>query len=228
MLVKMAEQRKREIAHKVRIGDLIRGKQIFQEPIEPTSGGNGQETLRINPRLIHVDLGDKKMVRVNIIANVVEKYESEGDTRFSTLTVDDGSGQIKTRVFGDDLHLFLNIIQGDTILIIGLLRSYNQEVYILPEIIRKQDPRYLLIRKLEIEKSNPKQSNTSERKELKAFRDEIIDRVKQAEAFEGIDKEIIINSMRDCKPTIITQEIQKLLEEGIIYEPKPGRVMYLG
>ena len=27
---------------------------------------------------------------------------------------------------------------------------------------------------------------------------------------------------------IVSQEIKKLLEEGIIYEPKPGRVRYLG
>ena len=224
----MTEQRKREVAHKVRIGDLLRGKQIFQEPLQLNNSGNGQETLRINPRLIHVELGDKKLVRVNIISNVVDKYESEGNTRFSSLTVDDGSGQIKTRAFGEDMHKFLDIIQGDTILIIGLLRSFNQEVYILAEIIKKQDPRYLLIRKLEIDKLNPKQINTTEKRELKAFRDEIIDRVKYAEVHEGIDKDMIINSMKDCKPSIISQEIQKLLEEGIIYEPKPGRVRYLG
>ena len=33
---------------------------------------------------------------------------------------------------------------------------------------------------------------------------------------------------KDSKPEIISQEIKKLLEEGIIYEPKPGRVRYLG
>ena len=32
----------------------------------------------------------------------------------------------------------------------------------------------------------------------------------------------------DAKPDIISQEIQKLLEDGIIYEPKPGTVRYLG
>ena len=34
--------------------------------------------------------------------------------------------------------------------------------------------------------------------------------------------------LKDANPQVISQEIKKLLEEGIIYEPKPGRVRYLG
>ncbi len=30
-----------------------------------------------------------------------------------------------------------------------------------------------------------------------------------------------------AEPALINQEIEKLLEEGIIYEPRPGRVRYL-
>jgi hypothetical protein len=52
--------------------------------------------------------------------------------------------------------------------------------------------------------------------------------IKQAESSEGIDKEEIILSLKDSNPELIHQEINKILEEGIIYEPKPGRVRYLG
>ena len=47
---------------------------------------------------------------------------------------------------------------------------------------------------------------------------------------ESFDKTIlkIILSLKNSQPEIITQELNKLLEEGIIYEPKPGRVRYLG
>jgi DNA-binding transcriptional ArsR family regulator len=34
--------------------------------------------------------------------------------------------------------------------------------------------------------------------------------------------------LKQANPQIISQEIKKLLEEGIIYEPRPGRVRYLG
>jgi RPA family protein len=218
----MPEIRKRETANKLRIGDLLKGQPIYDEtPPEPG-------TQITNPRLLHVSLGDKKIVRVNLISNVIDKFESTGETKFATITVDDGSGQIRGRVFSDDLHKLQDIMQGDTITIIGLIRSYNQEIYILPEIVRKVDPKYLLIRKLELEKEAPKIPTTEEKKQLKSHRDDIIDLVKSNEENEGIDKDEIILKFTDAKPDVLSQEIQKLLEEGIIYEPKPGRVRYLG
>ena len=218
----MPEYRKRETAHKLRIGDLLKGEPIFdQTPPEPG-------TQITNPRLLHVALGNKKVVRVNLIANVIEKFESTGETKFATITVDDGSGQIRARVFSDDLHKLEGITQGDTLIVIGLVRSYNDELYISPDIIRKQDPKYLLIRKLELDKETPKQPTKEEKKELKSHRDDIIDLVKSSEDNEGIDKDEIILKFKNAKPEVLSQEIQKLLEEGIIYEPKPGRVRYLG
>lgn len=211
----MPEQKKRETAHKLRISELLRGSQIFEE-----MGG-------ANKRLKFIELGNKKIVRVNIIANVVDKYESEGERRFASITLDDGSGQIRARVFADDIAKFSNLSQGDTLLIIGVLRSYNQELYILPEIIKKQEPKYLLIRKLEIEKSYPAMPTSIEKKGIKALRDEVINIIRESEAREGIDKEEIIMKLKS-PPQLISQEIQKLLEEGIAYEPRPGRVRYLG
>lgn len=210
------EFRKRETAYKIRIGDLLRANQIFEE------------SEAQNKRLQFVELGDKKILRINIIANIVDKYNSEGESKFATVTIDDGSGQIRGRVFGEEINKFENLNQGDTVIIIGLLRSYNQELYIMPEIIKKQDPKYLLVRKLELEKEIPKPVTPEQKQEVKALRDEIIDKIKAAESNEGIDKEEIIMSLKSSNPQVITQEISKLLEEGIIYEPKPGRVRYLG
>lgn len=218
----MLESKKRETAHKIRIGDLLRGNKIFDQSY------TDKNTQVINPRLIYVDLGNDKIVRVNIIANVVDKFESERETKFATITLDDGSGQIKSRVFGEDINKFKEIVQGDTVLVIGLLRSYNQELYIIPEIIKRQDPKYLLIRKLEIEKSHGRPLTNEQKKEIRAVREDVIDIIKISEQQEGIDKEDIIMKFKDIKPNLITQEIQKLLEEGIIYEPRPGRVRYLG
>jgi len=211
----MPQLRKREIAHKLRIGDLLRGNQVFEE----------SESL--NKMLRFVGLGEKKIVRVNIIANVIDKFESEGETKFASITLDDGSGQIRARLFGNDISKFRDITQGDTLIIIGMLRSYNQELYILPEIIKKQDPKYLLVRKLEIDRSFPQQPTIEQKKEIKAYRDEIIEMIKNSEQYEGIDKDEIITKLK-AQPNLVTQEIQKLLEEGIIYEPRPGRVRYLG
>jgi RPA family protein len=211
----MSDQFKREIAYKLRIGDLLRANQIFEQ----------QEAS--NPRLNFAELGDKKIKRVNVVANIVDKFESEGERRFASITLDDGSGQIRARLFGDDINKFNDLTQGDTLIIIGVLRSYNQELYILPEIIKKTEPKYLLVRKLEIEKSFPQQPTTKQKQEIKALREEVIEKIKSAEENEGIDKEEIIMNIK-ARPNLISQEIQKLLEEGVIYEPRPGRVRYLG
>ena len=219
---KMAETKKRETAYKFRIGDLLHAKQIFDNPVASEGG------QVVNQRLLHVELGAQKIVRVNLIANVVDKYQSEGESRFASITIDDGSGQIKTRVFGEEIKKFTDIVQGDTVLIIGLLRSFNQEMYLLPEIIRKQDPKYLLVRKLEIDALQPRIISQGEKKELRALRDQIIDLIKTAEKYDGIDKDTIVMQFKQAKPDLVSREIITLLEEGIIYEPRPGRVRYLG
>ena len=211
----MPEPKKRETAYKVRINDILRATQIFEE-IEGA-----------NKRLKFVELGDRKIQRINIIANVIDKYESDGERRFASITLDDGSGQIRARVFGEDLAKFTNIVQGDTLLIVGVLRFFNNEVYILPELIKKQDPRYLLVRKLEIDKSYSSINMPKPKQEIKVLRDELLGLIRNSETKEGIEKEEIILTLK-AQPELIVQEIQKLLEEGITYEPRPGIVRYLG
>jgi RPA family protein len=210
------ELRKRETAHKIKIGDLLKANPIYEE------------SDALNKKLKFLELGDRRILRINIVSNVVDKYESQGESKFASITLDDGSGQIRARVFSDNLDKIENINQGDSVLVIGLLRAYNQEIYILPEVVKKIEPRYLLIRKLEIEKSMPKESTPKDREKIKVLRDEVIDLIKNAEEHEGIEKEDMIMKLKEHNPQIISQEIKKLLEEGIIYEPKPGRVRYLG
>lgn len=206
----MAEIRKREIAYKLRIGDILAGKPIIDE-------SSGRFNL--------LELGDKKIIRVHIIANVIDKFTSEGEKKFANLTIDDASGQIQIRAFGDDTNLFNDISQGHTLRVIGVLRTFNNELYILPEIVKIIDPRYLLVRKLELEKIKIKPEIKKE--EMFAVKDKIITKIKEAEAQEGIDSERLIMEIR-AQPDIINQEIRKLLEEGIIYEPRPGKLRYLG
>lgn len=206
----MAQQDfKRNIAYKLRIGDLLVGK--------PISEGE---------KFIFLELGDKRIVRVNIIGNIIERYDSNNERKYSFLTVDDGSGQIKLKSFGDDIDKLENLSQGQTILIIGVLRNFNNEVYISPEIVRVQDSKYLLVRKIELEKIMPvvKVNNGQQG----AIRDKILEDIKNSEEEGGIYVDKIIMSHTETSPDIINQEIQKLLEEGIIFEPRPGKVRWLG
>jgi RPA family protein len=207
----MAEQFKRNIAYKFRIGDLLIGKSIFD-----------------NERFSFLELGNKKIIRVNIIGNIIDKYESEGERKYIFFTLDDGSGQIKLKAFGDDVGRFRNVLQGQTVLVIGSLRNFNNETYISPEIIREQDTKYLLIRKLEIEKNKNKNVQPLAREQIIAVKDKILGIIKDAEKEGGIEMDAIILNLRQISPEIINQEIKRMLEEGIIFEPRPGKIRWLG
>ena len=64
---------KRNTAFKYRIGELLLGKPIFDQE-----------------RFSFLELGDKKIIRINIIGNVVEKFENTREGKYLFLTIDDG------------------------------------------------------------------------------------------------------------------------------------------
>lgn len=206
---------KRNTAYKIRIGEILQGK-----PNTDSSTG----------RFSFLELGNKNIVRVNIVGNIIDKYESQGDKQYIFYTVDDGSGQIPLKVFGDDVNKFKDMSQGQTIVCIGKMRTFNDQLFILPEIMKEKDAKYLLVRKKEIEKEKSENTSKPESSEQKAIKDQILDLIKKAEDSGGIESDqIIMNpSFSNASPDIINQEIKKMLEEGIIFEPRPGKLRYLG
>lgn len=209
----MAEegQFKRNVAYKLKVGDILLGKPVM----------NGE-------KFSFLELGDKKIVRVNIIGNIVDKYASEGERKYIFFKMDDGSGQISLKVFGDDIAKFKDITQGLTVIVIGVIRHWNNETYIQPEIIKEQNVKYLRVRQLELDRIPSPKSTPIEKSKIIAIKDSIIDLIKEAEDSGGIEKDQLIMKLKDVSPDIINQEIKKFLEEGIIFEPRPGKVRYLG
>lgn len=201
------EQFKRNIAYKFRIGNILTGKPFLE-----------------NDRLKFLELNNKNVIRVNIIANIVDKFIQEGEKKYASITLDDATGQIRVKTFGEDISKFTPFNQGDTILLIGLLRYWNNEVYISPEIIKKKDPAFLLIRKLEAEAEEPK---LIDKEKLTQLKDKILEMVKEGEKTNGVEIEKMILELKE-HPDIINQEIKRLLEDGKVYEPRPGKLRYLG
>jgi len=200
-------QFKRNVAFKLKIGDILGGKITIE-----------------GERFKSLEFQNKQVVRVNLIANVIDKYIQDGEKKFASVTLDDASGQIKLKTFGDDIEKFTLLNQGDTVLVVGLLRTWNNEIYITPEIIKKKEPAYLLVRKLEIDNNTPK---VPDREQLSELKDKIIAMVKASEADGGASVETLIMEIKE-PPEIINQEIKKMLEDGIAYEPRPGKIRYLG
>ncbi len=225
----MSEIKKRETAYKMRIGNILNGTPIVEEIAQEIADPTQKQSGATKERFRFLEVGSKKIIRVNLIANIIELYNSEGEKNFSSITIDDASGQIRAKLFGEDANKTKELSQGDTILIIGPLRSYNQEVYLSPEIIKKIDPKYLLIRKLELEKSEKTNApHTIEPKKSLELKDQIIELIKTGENTGGIGTEELILKITTAPPEAINSEVIKLLEDGLIYEPRPGRVRWLG
>ncbi len=92
-------QFKRNIAFKLRIGDILIGKPIIS-----------------GEKFTHIELGDKKIIRTNLIGIVIDKFQSESASGKSYIFIklDDGSGQISVKAFSDDINKLSDLSQGDS------------------------------------------------------------------------------------------------------------------
>jgi len=201
-----AEERKRNIAYRMRIGDVLKGRPMIEEG-----------------KFLFLEFGEKKIVRINILANCVDRFIQEGEKKYASITVDDASGQLRLKTFGDDIEILKKVNQGDTLQIIGNMREWNGELYMIPEVVKKVDPRWLLVRKLEIQHSKkdiPLDTHSP-------LREIVMQKIKDAESDGGIDSDKLEMDV-EANPDSVKEEIKKLLEEGLIYEPRPGKIRYLG
>ncbi|MEM4641106.1 MAG: OB-fold nucleic acid binding domain-containing protein [Candidatus Pacearchaeota archaeon] len=219
------EFKKRFTAHRLSIGMILCAEQLFEEE-----------------RFYALSFNNKEISRVNVIATVVDKFVS--DTKpYISITIDDNTGTIRVKAFADDVALLKDIQIGDTVLVVGLLRQFNNELYILPDLVKVLDPKWLLARKLELmheygalyETMQKLQKLEEQELQLeqerieevfeeagsKSLRDKLLDIIREAEAQQGISIEKIILMLKE-DPEKINQEIRALLEEGSIFEPKPG------
>ena len=236
------EIKKRNTAYKVSISLIAKGG------LELENDGQGRERFK------YVTIGDKAIIRVNVIANVIDKFQS-AEKAYTALTIDDGTGNMRVKAFGDSTSLLKNIEMGDSILVIGRIGYFNNELYILPEIVKQQDARWLMARKLELTKEfgniyadekiemspaapakekeaeNQLTDNTDKVIEEKiertlTLREQILEIIKNAEAEEGIDIDKLIMQMHQPVDDI-KNSVTEMLESGEIFEPRPGRLRIL-
>lgn len=219
---KMEQSQKRQVAYKVRINNILKGKYTKEE---------GEWVPN------YIMIGDKKVSRVNLIAVVVSKESLEENSRQSLL-IDDGSGRIQVRSF-EEQNNFDELSIGDIVHIIGRPREYFSEKYIVSEIIKKiENPLWAEVRKLEVggnkdlkEQDAPAEPEISGGEEgignSKTEDDtnrKVFDMIKEIDEGAGADIQDIITRLEvDGAERIIT----RLLEQGEVFEIKPGRIKVL-
>ena len=201
---------RRQTAYKIRITDILNSKYIKKEGFNPN----------------YLELNSKEISRINVIGVIVQKSELNN---YKTLTIDDGTGKISARVFEDNILLDKMGI-GDIVLIIGRPREFSSEKYIIIETIKKIDPIWAKVRKLELEKT-ARINNTFSNKgnSIKGRTDDlnstnkILKLIKNLDAGNGVSiEDLSIKNIKD-----LDKIIDILLKEGDIFEIKPGKLKVL-
>jgi len=225
-----------QVAHKVWIGSISGGNVVF----------NGD-------KFVSVEISDRQVSRVNLIANVVDVYSND-EKRYNSVTLDDGSGQIRIKGFSDSSFLLQGISIGDTIGVIGWVRYFNNELYVIPDIVRHVDGKWALIRRLELIKmhggpsaspatdelspahhlNSESNSGSSVMEEVKTEkiqdaktqdpRQIILSIIKKDDQGIDIDKLIMETNFPIEQ---INSILTSLMESGDIYEPQPGKLRTL-
>ncbi|MCK5107288.1 MAG: hypothetical protein KAQ83_01035 [Nanoarchaeota archaeon] len=225
---------KRQVAFKVRIGKVSEGDYVKESGWLPN----------------YILINGKKVSRINVIGICVSA--NDGGKEF---VLEDKSGRIPIRSFEDNDYK-VNI--GDIVLVVGRPREFNDERYVVPEIVRFADRNWFRLRELELVSLDNAFGTTSESQHLKndvstmklvegiissKVKEEVFDKkekkiqediiksvtdpddvmrqIKLLDSGDGADYEELLAKLGDGKI------IKMLLEEGEIFEIKPGKIKIL-
>jgi len=200
---------KRQIAYKARVSDILNCSFSKDE----LSAG-------------YIKLNGLNVSRVNVIANIV--YKSGDDQNYNSALIDDGTGKILLRTF-ENTNLFAKADVGDIVLVIGKIREYNNERYILPEIVRKLEKfEWMNLRKIELKDNVIEQAkepvNEAVEESAKNIGEEIYLLIKKLDDGDGASIEDVIKESNNPDAEKI---ISRLLENGDVFEIKPGKLKVL-
>ena len=201
----------RQVAYKVRISDLLNGTITKDE----FSAG-------------HIAMNGVNVSRANVIATVVYKSEESG---YGGAVIDDGTGKIPLRSF-ENKEIFSRVGVSDVVLVIGKVRQFNDEKYIIPEVLKKlDDSGWFDVRKIELGKFAPlaqpkilSATDSSSEENIFSFNDEIYSLIKALDTGEGVLVDEVLKNSKNPRAEMI---ITKLLENGDIFEIKPGKLKVL-
>jgi RPA family protein len=231
----------RQTAKKVRVWDLVNGTYVKKEGFEPS--------------VVKTQLGEE-ISRARLMGTVVAKFVAE-DGNYAAITLDDGSDTIRVKIFKTVKPLD-TVTVGDIVDVIGKVREYQGEVYVMPEVVGKvSDPNFEIMRRLELAY---KEMGIKKTKELiekhkdsdpEELRKELVEKhglesqwidmfiaEKKGKEKNALKKQLldIIGSQKDgvvysdlvkrvkAKGAEIEAAVDELLNDGICYEPSPGRI----
>ena len=222
--------RKRMTAVRASISDIVNG--TFGEDNGPhVTSSYGVELRRV--------------VVVGFVVSKFNKEAKEGGKRFMSVTLDDGTDTIRLKVWGEEESVLLEGVKEDILaLVIGKVRKYEDEIYIVPEIVKEvTDPNYMGLHLLEryqaiLTRSGVSMAVSSDEGQqqlttivgdpspssLTGFAKQILSYIEQQATPKGVNlKDIVAFFEQTGKDAIeIQTKIFKLIEDGFINEITPS------
>lgn len=176
----------------------------------------------------YVNLNGMNISRVNIIATLINKIE---EPNYASAAIDDGTGRISLRSF-ENKGIFLKVDVGDIVLAIGKIREFNNEKYLIPDIIRKiNNVKWVDVRKLELEKNGYVVNEIMKirdgyqlEEDVTNIKGEIYSLIKKLDNGDGVSIDEVIKSLNNSEAE---KMIKKMLESGDIFEIRNGKVKVL-
>jgi RPA family protein len=211
------ESSRRQVAYKVQIADLLNNRYVKEEGWLPN----------------YIAVRDLKVSRANLIGVIVSKDSQEGEVVSQNFILDDGTGRLSLRFFEHGKGLEV----GDIVNVIGRPREFGAERYMVPEIMKKvDDPKWVALRKMELaaekQAASPVGDSVSEAPPVET--EEILDESNPAEKIISILRELDSGSGVDFEELSVKfgagnpeEQVKRLLEQGDIFEVKPGRYKLL-
>ncbi|MEE9323304.1 MAG: OB-fold nucleic acid binding domain-containing protein [Candidatus Aenigmarchaeota archaeon] len=232
----------RQTAKKTRVWDIMSGSFVKKEGFEPS--------------FVKTQTGEE-ISRAHILGTVVSKFVAD-DGNYASVTIDDGSDTIRLKVFKTTKPLD-SLEVGDIVDVVGKVREYEGETYVIPEIARKiEDHNFELLRRLEliqkergmkkvkdlVEKNKGKDPEElkkeltekhgiekqsvdvvlgggEEDKEKRILKKEILQVIESSP--DGIVYSELAKNVK-AEETELESAIDELLNDGICYEPSPGKI----
>ena len=190
-------------ARKVPIADLTAGQWVKKEGFEPS---------------FLLTQGGEQVGRARVLGTVVGSFINEEKT-FSSLTLDDGTDTIRTKVF-KDLSPLAGLNVGDVIDVVGRVREFNGEIYLNTETAaRIPNMNIELLRAAEL-LGRPKITPVTPA-QVEGARATVLKVIEQHP--DGIRFEEVFGALKLAENEV-EQAISDLLAEGVCYEPTPGRI----
>lgn len=181
-----------------------------------------------------VVVGDKKISRVNLIGTVVDVFINQ-DSSFGSITLDDGTATIRVKVFRENIKNLRAIRGGELVNCVGMVKKYNEEINISGEVIRLlDDPHWLLVRQLMLAKNTPLSRIQQDYSTLTQSPQPTTQAEPPAQTESTKQVLAIINAREEGVTLVdleqqtglpraqILQLIENLVNEGEIYQFKPG------